>query len=126
VDGLYMTDSLKKEKRTEKESEQIIDHLEKVWPKNKRRGSNLYLYMGNKSSENHGHVFYNEKKNNWYYNIKCNNNKGNDRIRHKINKTKRVPKLKIEIKDNWRTECPSFIKSKNRQKKNKTQKNKKN
>jgi len=126
VDGLYMTDSLKKEKGTEKETEKIIDDLEKVWPKNKRRGSNLYLYMGNKSSENHGHVFHNEKKHNWYYNIKCNNNKGNDRIRHKINKTKRVPKLKTEIKDNWRTECPSFIKSKNKQKKNKTQKNKKN
>ena len=119
-----MTDSLKKEKEkgTEKEDEKIIDDLEKVWPKNKRRGSNLYLYMGKKSSENHGHVFHNEKKHNWYYNIKCNNNKGNDRIRHKINKTKRVPKLKTEIKDYWSTECPSFIKSKSKQKKNKTQK----
>lgn len=127
-----MTDTLKKvekeyekESKKEKEDEKIIDDLEKVWPKNKRRGSNLYLYLGKKNSENHGHVFHNEKKHNWYYNIKCNNNKGNDRIRHKINKTKRVPKLKTEIKDNWRTECPAFIKSK-KLTKNKTRKNKKN
>ena len=112
-----MTNSLKTDKN-------IIDDLEKVWPKSKQKGSNMYLYLGKKDSENHGHVFYDERTNNWYYNIKCNNNKGNNRIRHKINKTKR--KLKKEIKANWRVECPAFIGSKNKPKKNKTRKNKTN
>ena len=116
-----MTDSIKTNETPNKKetNENILDNLEKVWPKSKKRGSNLYLYLDKKNSENHGHVFHNEKKNNWYYNIKCNNNKGNDRIRHKINKTKRIGKLKQEIKANWRTECTEFINSK-KPKKNKT------
>jgi len=89
-----------------------IVNLEKAWPENTHRGDNLYLYWDKKKdSDNHGHVFLNKR---WYYNIKCNNNRGNDRIRHTVSNSKKSNKTKREIKENWRKECPEFIQKKNK------------
>lgn len=76
----------------------ILVDLENIWSSHSHRGKNLYLYWAKKpNSQNHGHVFYHKDHKKWYYNIKCNNNKGNDRIRHNITKI-RAKTLKNKIK----------------------------
>jgi hypothetical protein len=90
----------------------ILTNLGKVWPSNNQRGKNMYLYWNRKDGENHGHVFFYDKTKRWYYNIKCNNNKGNDRKLHKIPKTETASSLKPEIKSHWKKECPEYIKKK--------------
>ena len=92
----------------------VIQDLEGVWPFKKKRGKNMYLYWRNHAnSENHGHIFYHENHKQWNYNIKCNANKGNDRIRHRISQRKPAKSLKTEIKEHWRKECPDFIEKTN-------------
>jgi hypothetical protein len=102
----------------------VLVDLENVWSSHSQRGKNLYLYWAKKpNSQNHGHVFYHKDHKKWYYNIKCNNNKGNDRIRHNITKN-RAKTLKNKIKKDWRTECPQFIRSVSKIRKSKTVKKK--
>ena len=82
-----------------------IKDLSKKWPNNKKKVNELYLYLNkNKDSENHTHIFFHEKHKRWYYNIKCNNNKGNDRIRYTLRKP-------YKIRERWRKECPDYFKS---------------
>jgi hypothetical protein len=102
----------------------VLVDLENVWNSHSQRGKNLYLYWAKKpNSQNHGHVFYHKDHKKWYYNIKCNNNKGNDRIRHNIIKN-RPKTFKNIIKQNWRAECPSYIRSVSKTHKSKTVKKK--
>jgi len=118
----------KKEEPPKKEEQieepKVIQDLDEVWPAQKKRGKNRYLFWRNRAnSENHGHIFYHEDHNRWNYNIKCNNNKGNDRIRHNISKSNPVRTLKSKIKEDWRKECPDFVKETPVVKKEKTKKN---
>ena len=93
------------------EEPKFIQDLDEVWPAHKKRGKNRYLFWNNRpNSENHGHIFYHEDHKRWNYNIKCNNNKGNERIRHNISKSKPARTLKSKIKEDWRKECPEFVK----------------
>ena len=93
------------------EEPKVIQDLDEVWPTHARRGKNRYLFWNNRpNSQNHGHIFYHEEHKRWNYNIKCNNNKGNDRIRHNISKSKSAKTLKSKIKEDWRKECPDFFK----------------
>lgn len=93
------------------EEPKVIQDLEKEWPTHVRRGKNRYLFWNNRpNSNNHVHIFYHEDHHRWNYNIKCNNNKGNDRIRHNISKSKPAKTLKSKIKKDWRKECPEFVK----------------
>jgi hypothetical protein len=95
----------------------IIEKLEQSWPKHMRKKNDLYLYWNRKDGENHGHVFLDSNINSWYYNIKCNNNRGKDRINHKLSKTKKAHQLTGEIKKHWKKECPQFVKKKKSHKK---------
>jgi len=100
-----------KEETLNEEEPKVIQDLEKIWPYHARRGKNWYLFWRNReNSENHGHIFYHKEHKRWNYNIKCNNNKGNDRIRHNISKSKSAKTLKTKIKEDWRKECPEFVK----------------
>lgn len=106
-------------KEEKKETDELLENLGEKWPEYDTRGSNLYLFWDKrKDSKNHGHVFFHENHNKWYYNIKCNNNKGNDRIRHRLVKTKTPGETKTEIRENWREECPEFIQTKMKKAKN--------
>lgn len=105
---IYMTSESKQPKE---EEPKVIQDLDEVWPAHSRRGKNRYLFWNNHpNSQNHGHIFYHEEHKRWNYNIKCNNNKGNDRIRHNISKSKSAKTLKSKIKEDWRKECPNFVK----------------
>jgi hypothetical protein len=95
----------------------IIEKLEQSWPKHMRKKNDLYLYWNRKDSENHGHVFLDSNIKKWYYNIKCNNNRGKERINHKLSKTKKAHQLTREIKHHWKKECPQFVKKKRTHKK---------
>jgi hypothetical protein len=99
------------------EEPKVIKDLDEVWPYKKKRGKNLYLFLKNRpNSENHGHIFYHEGHKRWNYNIKCNNNKGNERIRHNIYKNKTAKTLKSKIEKDWRKECPGFVKKSSKRK----------
>jgi hypothetical protein len=105
---IYMTSESKQPKE---EEPKVIQDLDEVWPAHARRGKHRYLFWHNRpNSQNHGHIFYHEDHKRWNYNIKCNNNKGNDRIRHNISKSKPARTLKSKIKEDWRKECPEFVK----------------
>ena len=114
---IYMTSESKQPKEQEPK---VIQDLDEVWPAHERRGKNRYLFWHNRpNSENHGHIFYHEDHKRWNYNIKCNNNKGNDRIRHTISKSKPARTLKSKIKEDWRKECPQFVKQTSKKRKTK-------
>lgn len=114
---IYMTSESKQPKEQEPK---VIQDLEEVWPAHERHGKNRYLFWHNRpNSENHGHIFYHEDHKRWNYNIKCNNNKGNDRIRHTISKSKPARTLKSKIKEDWRKECPQFVKQTSKKRKTK-------
>jgi len=101
-----------------KDEPKVIQDLETVWPAKKKRGKNIYLFWRNRpNSENHGHIFFHEDHKRWNYNIKCNNNKGNDRIRHNISQNKPARTLKSKIKEDWRKECPEFVKETSKKRK---------
>jgi len=113
---IYMASESKKEPT--KEEPKVIQDLETVWPAKKKRGKNIYLFWRNRpNSENHGHIFFHEDHKRWNYNIKCNNNKGNDRIRHNISQNKPARTLKSKIKEDWRKECPEFVKETSKKRK---------
>lgn len=114
---IYMTSESKQPKE---EEPKVIQDLDEVWPAHSRRGKNRYLFWHNRpNSQNHGHIFYHEDHKRWNYNIKCNNNKGNDRIRHNISKSKPARTLKSKIKEDWRKECPQFVKQTSKKRKTK-------
>ena len=120
---IYMTSESKQPKE---EEPKVIQDLDEVWPAHARRGKNRYLFWNNRpNSQNHGHIFYHEEHKRWNYNIKCNNNKGNDRIRHNISKNKSAKTLKSKIKEDWRKECPDFVKEHHPVKKSSKRKTKK-
>lgn len=103
---------------SKKDEPKVIQDLETVWPAKKKRGKNIYLFWRNRpNSENHGHIFFHEDHKRWNYNIKCNNNKGNDRIRHNISQNKPARTLKSKIKEDWRKECPEFVKETSKKRK---------
>lgn len=95
----------------EKELPEVITTIEKKWRHYTHKKSDVYLYLTKKKdSANHIHIFNNTRKKNWYYNVKCNNNKGKERKDHLLSKTKKRSVKKI--KKAWQTECPDFFSTK--------------
>jgi hypothetical protein len=95
----------------ENELPEVITTIEQKWPHYTHKKKDVYLYLTKKKdSANHIHIFNNTRKKNWYYNVKCNNNKGKDRKDHLLSKTKKRSVKKM--KNAWRKECPQFFSTK--------------
>jgi hypothetical protein len=72
----------------------------------KQNGTNIFLYWYNEqNNKNHVHFFINDDVEVWKYNIKCNNNKGDDRETFDVNQST-IEELMDTVQNNWVIECP--------------------
>ena len=74
----------------------------------KQNNTNIYLYwFPKKDPENHAHFFINDDDDGFQYNIKCDNNDGNERTTHKVTESS-IEELIQSVISNWENECPDY------------------